>query len=518
MFSVVIIDDEYFFRNSLKCNMPWQENDMKVIGDANDGSAGLNLILEARPDIVIIDINMPIYSGLEVIRRSLAAGVSSRFIILTGYDEFEYAKTALELNVGSYILKPVVFSELLEALNREKKRIEQTRREMDAFNQLRLNSELYQLDRDFAAMANHRLPVTEQRRFLDSLPRFEHYRVMLYESSEPFESIIWKIRLRLAEQPFAARCVTAMDSAGLLVIILDGETPEDAERFHAELTALFPDFFSNCRRGMGRAYDRPEDIVLSYYEARMACLQFGSDSAFRADTSENQIMRATLSLERQEALRTCIEQLDGDKTRQILSDIFNPLRNQNVSYENIIVISLSLISLLESSLSRNNSAPIHYPGNGEGLLSHLEGFRSVDDFHAWVEALYLEGIRQISSARPQYSSITGRVIRYVDENLGDPDISVKRISDDLFVNYSHLCVTFKRDMNITVNEYILQQRMSRAMEMFRSGISSISYVAEKVGFEDAGYFSKCFRKRFSITPSHYIQNLQARNAGETAKQ
>jgi two-component system response regulator YesN len=161
MLRIAIVDDEYYFRNALKANMPWAENGMEVAGDANDGEAGLRLILAEKPDIAIVDINMPMMSGLELIKRAQEAGSECRYVILTGYDEFKYAQRAVSLGVGNYVLKPVDFSELTQVLLREKEKLQKERLSRSAVDELKRQAQKLQLDRSFSDLVNMRLPQAE---------------------------------------------------------------------------------------------------------------------------------------------------------------------------------------------------------------------------------------------------------------------------------------------------------------------------------------------------------------------
>ena len=125
MLEVVLIDDEYFFRNSLKRAIPWEEMGFQITGDANNGRDGFRLICDKQPDIAVIDINMPLINGLELIEKLRKEQIPCKCILLTGYSDFKYAQQAIRLNVSEYILKPVDFSLLTESLNNLKQEISQ---------------------------------------------------------------------------------------------------------------------------------------------------------------------------------------------------------------------------------------------------------------------------------------------------------------------------------------------------------------------------------------------------------
>ena len=123
MYKVLIIEDEELIRRGLVYTIDWLSLDCTVIGEAADGVQGLQKIKEMHPDIVIADIRMPGLSGLEMIEQAKACGERFYAIILSSYSEFDYARQAILLDVGEYLVKPIVDDELEEAIRRAKNTI-----------------------------------------------------------------------------------------------------------------------------------------------------------------------------------------------------------------------------------------------------------------------------------------------------------------------------------------------------------------------------------------------------------
>ena len=107
MISLFLVEDERIARESIRDNVPWQEHDILFLGDAPDGEVALPQLLEKRPDILLTDIKMPFMDGLELARIVRKELPDTRIIILSGHNEFEYARKAITLGVNDYLLKPV---------------------------------------------------------------------------------------------------------------------------------------------------------------------------------------------------------------------------------------------------------------------------------------------------------------------------------------------------------------------------------------------------------------------------
>ncbi|WP_276952811.1 response regulator transcription factor [Enterocloster lavalensis] len=127
MYQVYIVDDAVLTRKALVMTMPWDRWGCVVVGSADDGERAFEEIVKLEPDIVITDIRMVHVSGLELIRRCRAEGIRAQFIIISGYNEFEYAKAALRMEVLDYILKPIDDEELQKAVEKAVQRIGETK-------------------------------------------------------------------------------------------------------------------------------------------------------------------------------------------------------------------------------------------------------------------------------------------------------------------------------------------------------------------------------------------------------
>lgn len=119
-YKVLLVDDEEEVMNAIEHKINWEELGFEVIGKAQNGVKALEIAEKTQPDVVITDIKMPYMDGLELSRKLKEENPSIRIMILTGFDEFEYAKEAVHLEIEEYVLKPVNASELSECMKRLK--------------------------------------------------------------------------------------------------------------------------------------------------------------------------------------------------------------------------------------------------------------------------------------------------------------------------------------------------------------------------------------------------------------
>ena len=134
MIGVVVIDDERLIREGIAATMDWTRLGCKLVGTAADGREGLSLIREKKPSLVITDIRMPGMNGLEMIRETQGYGWTPRYIILSGYDDFTFARKAMEYGVRHYLLKPLDDNELEEKIISVGNEIREEHRELSTGN------------------------------------------------------------------------------------------------------------------------------------------------------------------------------------------------------------------------------------------------------------------------------------------------------------------------------------------------------------------------------------------------
>lgn len=116
--SVVVVDDEWIIREGFRKLFQWEKHHCEMVGEASDGVEAIMIVERTHPDILIIDINLPIVSGLEAIRTLKGKYPDLSIIIISGYDDFHYCQEALHLRVADYLLKPIKYEELGEVIQK----------------------------------------------------------------------------------------------------------------------------------------------------------------------------------------------------------------------------------------------------------------------------------------------------------------------------------------------------------------------------------------------------------------
>ena len=146
MVKVFLAEDEFLIRNGIKNSIEWEKEGYRFVGEASDGELALPMVLKEKPDILITDIRMPFMSGLELSSLVKKELPDIKIVILSGYDEFEYAKDAIHIGVARYLLKPVSSAKLLETLGEIARQILQEKKKKELkdeyLREMRENEEL----------------------------------------------------------------------------------------------------------------------------------------------------------------------------------------------------------------------------------------------------------------------------------------------------------------------------------------------------------------------------------------
>ncbi len=538
MLKVMIVDDEFYFREALKTSFPWKELGFEICGEAKNGKDALQSIERCDPDIVMVDINMPIMDGLEFIQSVREKRAASKFIILTGHSEFNYAKQAVQLGVNNYILKPVDDEELKTSLFEVKRSIEKEagiKIEIDSLkNQVReslpLLKEKFLSDLIQGISMHDKEEACKRMNYLNINVHSEYYQAVTIEldyhesldwNDEDFQ--LWKFAVSnivgeiLGEQFDFDICYDRYDRICMIVGI---KAPECQNSFTSLLenrldlirTVVDKHLDFTVTIGVGSQKSELFDISASYNESIVALrnkLTIGENRIIPYSTVVDTEIKGNLfTSEHRSQLLMNLRTEDDKEVQRLLEKMFFEMRRENIHHEILFVVCVELVAvcmeyILEAGLSITDILPISRLNIVEELLAK----RSIDDMECWVKEIYEYTAETIKRSRSKkVSKLINEVKNYIMDNYQNHDLNIDEIAKKLFVNYAHLCFIFKRDTGITINEYLTEFRIKKAKELLDAGNNLILDVACKVGYADANYFGKCFKKFYGLAPSKYLEN------------
>jgi two-component system response regulator YesN len=535
LLKVLIVDDEYYFRQALKVSLPWNDLGFEICCEAKNGKEALEKIHEFKPDIALVDINMPVMDGLEFIYNVKEQGQKLKIMILTGHSEFTYAKQAVQLGIYNYILKPIDENEIKKSILELKAIIESEQRfklEMDELKKQAREHMPVLRERLLNEILHGNFPVdskeAEQRlEYLDiSLPS-PYYLSFLIEidRKEEFhwterDFQIWQFAVSniasdlVQDQYEYTICRDPYDRICFILGFQEKESFDNMEALCDRIRHAVRKYLKfTVTIGIGSIYKGLADVSISYKEASFALknrLILGENRVIPHNMVSETGMRATLfSMAQRSQLLMSMRIGNVMETENRLTDYFTMFRTKNISVDMLFVASVEMISTCLEYLAETEQSIKEVFVDTNNLLASIQQMQSIDQIEKWIKDMYATTIRHVQQNKFSKSAkLVEEVKHYIQCHFLKEELKIDDIAKQVYTNYSHLCFVFKKETGKTINDYLTEVRMYKAKELFDHGERLIQIVANKVGYADANYFGKCFKKNFGVTPSNYIENIK----------
>ncbi|MEK0312826.1 helix-turn-helix domain-containing protein [Cohnella sp. 56] len=517
MYKAVLVDDENFDLLGLQRLIPWDDLGIEVVCGTNKPLAALDYVQAHDIDILITDIKMPVMSGLELARLSRERHPEMKTVFISGYQDFEYAKTALKLRADGYILKPVDDDEIVTALRGVVDGLDARRRALpdgplEAFEFMRGDLVLHLLDGSIDAAT------------LDALRRT--YPIELPDG--PLRALVVEIddaaRLRAAEGeaagPFDAVFAVVRDSTaggeGLLCRIADNRIGLISAMDAAALNAALESLLADIRRltpytatiAVGQMAGSLSELPLSYREACQLIggkMFLGKDRIILPGISQH---RAALDVkdvdDSLDRLYAAISDYRLVDICDLIEDLFDHVRAFAEPVK-VYHFSTHIVSRLESYLSAEGAAAAHPGSWRESGYVAVERFETVEDIKSWLRRTAFElseGLLLHRQSRKPAWKLLPEIQYYVRTRLSG-DITLKEAAAQFAYSPNHFGVLFKEQVGISFGDFVVRERMERARQLLRSPKLKVYEIAEEVGYNSLAYFSKTFREMFGMTPGDF---------------
>ena len=536
MLKVFLVEDEIVVRQGIKNKVNWAEHDFEFIGEASDGELAYPMIQNLKPDILITDIKMPFMDGLELSRLVKQEMPWIKIVILSGYDEFQYAKDAISIGVTDYLLKPITSSKILETMLLIKKKVEDERNLQNLSRQYKLEmqeNEEFQRRNFFTQLVDNSLSVTEllqKAKKLDIELSAQSYNIILFkcyqdeeEISEQYSELIIQMEERI-QKSFAIRNHMVLFSRSLegWAILVKGSEHEPASavtrRCIQELETLFKaeknlDYYI----GSGMPVQRLQQIRKSFDEA---CRAF----AYRYIIGKNQIVfyddiakapiaqNAGLSLKTLDTAKidkTIIERFFKSGLREnvahFVDDYFESVGREHINslmFRQYIAmdIHINAASFLEE-IGIGKKALIDKCGDLDQITADLS---SLETTKANIKKI-IDGtlLLRDQSAKQKYRTLLQEAENFIRDHYNSEDLSLNMVSQAVNVSPTHFSTIFSQEKGVTFIEYLTEVRMEKAKELLRCSSLKSSEIGYAIGYKDPHYFSYIFKKLQGCTPKEY---------------
>lgn len=482
MLRIAIADDEELVLESIKERVLSSNLDVGIVGFARNGAEAFEFLKKKKPDVFLVDINMPTIDGIAFIQevREQFPEIHTKFVVISGYDDFTYLQRAIQLGVSDYIRKPVVQDELVQILSKLEK---QARKEKSSL--LKYNCQFYH----------------EFREKLDDLSEGTLLicygkKVLSYTDQIFLEA---QILFRLTDKPeeTSVKMLVWPEVDNVVGIFLDNVRLEQEKliRFTEEAQVRLPlKYFYSYTTGAG--IDEAVRVIEEEMNQRfldesiryLECTPKKKMNNLNFKDFEISVTHTSLA----EALKN---------SKELIEFCFGSRENMVLLVQCFRQISVILINLL-----LKNGIPIPESLRRNLTRFSLSRFNDKEDILGGVEEQITFGVGQAGQAAMK-SELIESVLQYLQEHYQE-NITLNSLSEYFFVTPTYLSKKFKEKSNITLSQYLENVRIDAAKRMLRMSELSVSDIAIEVGYPDSNYFSRVFKKATALTPSDY------RNLGE----
>ena len=523
-YKVMLVDDEQDMLEAIRRRIDWNAIGLSDPVLARNGIEALEAAEENIPDIVMTDIKMPYMDGLELARKLKDLRPNIRIIILSGFDEFEYAKEAVHLEAEEYILKPVDSEELTKIFTRIKGELDEERSQRQ--NQKMLEQyymdSLPVLQENFlVSLIQGKVPPERVAEYINDyridMPGPHYCAAVLYTSHSRVPQGMNYVLLSMAVKKLAEekicecwhpRFCTYLSN---LVVLFSLDDPSDVHKLTDQMETFCRLANSVCQAvvtcGIGQVCHDPADLAASYNGARQAVsyrVIYGSIKAIniseiapeendeRDDASDNDLMEV-------------FKRIKVDDPTELKASIadFLQTHGRKTTVQSYRLFVLDLVGELCRFAKVNDMDTNTIFGPDENILQDIQT-KDLDSLHKWMESVCLKMQRVMRSKRSDTSrSFVEKAKDYVNEHYADTDLSIATICSELGVSSAYFSTIFKKETGKTFINYLTEFRMNKAVNLLVSANDKTYVVAQKVGYSDPNYFSYVFRKQFGVSPSKY---------------
>jgi len=527
MYSLMLVDDECDVRKAILETINWNELGFEVVGEAENGREALDVAQRLNPDVIITDIKMPFMDGIEFVKELREENPITKIIFLTGFNDFEYAKSAIKYNVMEYLLKPISADNLGKTLTSVRQKLDSERDTLRNIEQMKKN---YETDRQIMRMG------------------FLHALVAGGVSKKYIESVIPKLGLKLDGEcnlVFVTKPsrhslesnILGVDDTDLLMASISKLVTQTADRYvrnesfwHLEhFVTILSDTRKNIEEnsnilmleiqqniehfygvtsttGVSEKFDDISKTKLAY-ESAISALEYrlildNNKIIHISDIEPDGKVRFLFDENSEANLKSILKTGTKEQVTQFVNKMFENMRNRKATlsdYQIYIIEMFSVVVKTAKSLIPDFDLNV---GNNLNFITEIFNHESIDDVKKWFERLCHRIIEYINLQRQDSTDILADMgYEYIKKNYHQSDLSLKMISDQLHISSSYFSSIFKKFTGDSFTNILIKIRMEKAKELVLTTNKKIFEIAQETGYTDQHYFSYCFKRYFQVSPN-----------------
>ena len=541
MLKIFLAEDEVVVRETIKRMIPWEELGFELVGEAADGEMALPLLIRQQPDLLITDIKMPFMDGLTLARLAKKEIPGLKVVILSGYDDFNYAKQAIGIGVEDYLLKPITKNALIERLSEIRSRYEHEKTQKEYYEKFQREMQAYEKNssRDFfEALVGGSMDMMEVYKRAEKLGLdivAEAYNVLIFTmncdedfSGQRDEYSSWEAEsLELLENFFAGHSSAMLFRSNIFSygVLLKGQRETIEENTRACVDEIRKILSRQDGRrewflAVGQSVERLSQIQKSYHTASRAFSQrylYDENIIYydemetmehpggQAETEDNAyLQKVDVNALNPAILQKFLSNGLQEETENFVKDYFYAIGQEpmeSLVFRNYVILNVrfSVISFIKGLGCDTNEME---SADTEEVLA--ESGKNMESAIAYAKKMISQAIEiRDQNSGNKNRSILKTAVDFIDSHYMDEEISLNTVANVANVSSNHFSALFSQNMGQTFIEYLTSLRMNKAKELLRCTGMRSSEIAGEIGYKDAHYFSYLFKKTQGMTPSDY---------------
>lgn len=535
MIKLLLADDEPLVLLGLQSMLKWEDYNIEICGVAHNGEQAIELIEKNSPDIVIMDIKMPVKSGLDVMKYcNEKFGRLPLFIMLTSFEKYEFVKEAINYQAVDYLVKFELTPEVLSKSIAKAIDILRTLKKDDdsaAENESNSERQLF-YEKFFIRLLNNLFDNEEQYKqqatklgldfsydcYVASYCEISVGKAETMSSEKLFR--LYSSTTKMVQgtvRKYVPCYLTALDVSHFSIIFcLDKESSKNYRSFIGEIldktVSIVNNYFSvQLLCSVGTAVSDPYYISESFYSARMAFSGVNENNpvAFYDNTEDSQNHNEIFDFSKyKENITKAYEELDADALYELITDITNYFTRHQTHRIQAMDAACNLLFMSISMFPDGEKAVCEiFSDNPDGFRS-LYKMLSTNDIIAWMTKLRDGLVDMLKNHKHNYKEIiVENVKKYIRKNI-NTKLTLNEVSAFFGFSPNYLSQLFIHYSDCGFVEYVTQEKIQEAKRMMLTGNMKIYEIAESLGFENAFYFSKVFKKVEGCSPSEYLKSRQ----------
>lgn len=514
MYKVFIVEDEHLIRDNLRTQILSLSKSypLSYVGEAGDGEMALASILDLQPDIILTDIKMPFMDGLTFAKEARKILPWARIIFISGFDDFEYMKGAIQVQADEYLLKPIKNDELKQTL-------------IKVITLLNEQKSLTANEPDSALLVTE----IKKNHFLNGLFKGELPVIDAIKEAETFDRNIVgkKMCVLLATNQFNSKfsdyahfskhlkflfdqdelvLFSSVSSRFVKFLIFSAQKEAVLEKSYQIAQTLIHELEQDTQDdiavAIGPVVDRLSEIPTSFNKAKEMLGTYGYFRMEKIISYEDDMKEGELSPTHPFKMDLAKEIAASTEDNQKV--LIKKLTVDHGNEERTRMVRFFILTELNHLIKKKEQSSVDSSANEKSIPDLISIASDKEQYEIFLRdsISYLVKV-DINPSMLKYQSVITHALNFIDEHYTSPDISLNMVANELYLSPAHFSTIFSQSTGKTFIDYLTDKRITLAQKLITETNNKLSDIALEIGYNDPNYFSFLFKKKQGVSPKEY---------------